>query len=127
MFPFDWVLRAVTFQLPLNFHLRFSYSKPHGLKCDKGGSFHYCLKNLCSIFHLNPMRQSKVISLPMRVPNMGTNGSGGTLYYVETSNILIDIWVYFGLPCALFMYINPIFRPLETHLHHFHLESETGA
>ena len=63
IFPFDWVLGAVTFQLPLLFHLRFSYSKPHGLTWDQKGSLHWCLKNLCSIFQLNLMTKSKVIGL----------------------------------------------------------------
>ena len=58
---------------------------------------------------------------------MVINGNEGTWYYVETIESIINILVSFGLPCALCMYINPIFRSIEPHLHHFPLESERGV
>ena len=73
------------------------------------------------------MRQSKVIDLLVWVPNVVINRNGGTWYYVETIDFLIKIWVPFGLPCDLCMYINHIFQPFEPHLHHLHLESERGV
>ena len=74
IFLFDWVLGVVTFQLPLDFHPIFSYPKPHGLTWDQGGHLSLCIMNLCFKFHLNPLRQSKVIGLPSGVPNLGING-----------------------------------------------------
>ena len=40
IFPFDWVLGAMTFRLPLGFNPIFSYSKPHGLTWYQGYSHH---------------------------------------------------------------------------------------
>ena len=100
------------FSIPLLFHFTFFYSKTSLIDIKLGGSLHYCLKNLCSIFHLNLMSQSKVIRLPVRVSNVVINGDGGTWYYVETIYFLINIWVSFGLPFTLCMYINPIYLPI---------------
>ena len=71
IFQFDWVLRVVTFQLPLEFHPNLSYIKLNVLTWDQGGSPIICLMRLCFKPQLNLIRQSKVIHLPMKVAEMG--------------------------------------------------------
>ncbi|CAF4432907.1 unnamed protein product, partial [Adineta steineri] len=39
--------------------------KPHGLTWEEGGSLIGCLMSLCFKSQLNPLRQSKVIGLPV--------------------------------------------------------------
>ena len=71
IFLFDWILGVMTIQLPLDFHLIFSYLKPHGLTWDQGGSLLVCLMSLCFKYHLNPLRQSKVIGPPVQGTEFG--------------------------------------------------------
>ena len=66
IFLFDLVLEAVTFQLPLDFHPNFSELKLNGLTWDQMDSLLGCLMILCFKYQLNPLRQSKVIGLPVQ-------------------------------------------------------------
>ena len=67
----DRVLGNVTFQLPLDFHPNLSYVKPIGLTWNQGGYLLICIMRLCFKPHLNPIRKSKVIDLPMQGTEMG--------------------------------------------------------
>ena len=62
IFLFKWVLEAMTFQLPLDFHPNFYYLNPHGLTWDKGGSLLRCHMILCFKYQFIPLSQSKVNS-----------------------------------------------------------------
>ena len=63
IFPLDQVLEAVTFQLHLDFHPKFSYLKLNVLTCYQQGFLLGCLMSLCFKYQLNLLRQSKVIDL----------------------------------------------------------------
>ena len=102
IFPFDWVLGAMTFQLPLDFHPIFSYPKPQGLTWDHGGSILLYLKKLCFKFHINPMWESKVIGPLSWVPNLGINSGEGKWPRINP-NVLTWFYSDLELPST---YIN---------------------
>ena len=127
IFPFDWVLGTMTFQLPLDFHPIFSYPKPHGLMWDNRVSLLLCLKNLFFNFHLNLMWKSKFISSLSWVPNLGINGGEGK-WPRTNPKVLIwfssDSWVTLHLPtCIQTPYLYPFSITCVT----FPLESEREA
>ena len=67
----------MTIQQPLEFNTIFPYPKTHGLELDQGVPIRLCLINLYFKFHLNPLKKSKVIGPPNRVPSLGSNGGEG--------------------------------------------------
>ena len=79
IFPFDWVLGAVTFQLTMGFHPIISYHKPHELTLSNGGYIILFPNKLFFNFHLNLVWQSKVIGPTSWVSSLGINGGEGKM------------------------------------------------
>ena len=71
IFLFDWVLEAMTFQLPLDFHPTFPNLTLNGLTWDQGYFIIGSLMILCFKSHPNPLKKSKVIGLPVQGTEFG--------------------------------------------------------
>ena len=98
------------FNYPFSFTLYFP--TPNLMDWDETMGFPpYFLKNLWSMFHLNPMRQSKVIGSPSWVSNLGINGGEGKWPRINP-NVLIwfcsDSWVTLLLHTCI---LTPNFDP----------------